>query len=236
MPWSLQAAARARHPGAHRPDHPGDPARPLLEPGAEPHLPHPRPRAERRAAGHPHARRARPQAGRRPTSPSAAPSSSRTSSVPADDARATSCAAPIPAEPPQIIAFERYAIDLDRFEQKGERGRTEAARALSSASSRSRSERSRLQARSPACSAPSCTSASPARSIRSPSCCWRWPSSARPRAPGRTGFRAIVMAFLLAIGRRLGGLAGNNLVVLHARCGAAALCAAARAPCLSGSC
>ena len=35
-----------------------------------------------------------------------------------------------PKEAPQIIAFDSYAVDLDRFEQAGRDGRAEAARAL----------------------------------------------------------------------------------------------------------
>ena len=68
------ALAPVHRAGAHRRADAGDPARPVLEPGERPHLPHSRARHERRALGPHRERLARPCADARPTSPSAASS------------------------------------------------------------------------------------------------------------------------------------------------------------------
>ena len=72
---------------------------------------------------------------------------------------------------PQIIVFERYAVDINQLEQRADQVVVRApARALHGRAPAPRSERSRLQDESRAASPPSCTSAWPAPSMRSPLC------------------------------------------------------------------
>ena len=73
---------------------------------------------ERRAQGPADARHPRPQ-GRHllPRGDRHADQAGRPA-VPADAARAMCCGAPSQTEPPQIIEFQSYVVDLDRFEPK----------------------------------------------------------------------------------------------------------------------
>ncbi len=90
-------------------------------------------------------------------------------------------------EPAQIVAFDKYAVDLDRFEKKIDGGRRpEAARALPERAPAPREGQPAVTSRSRASSAPSCMSARRTRSTPSPSRSSRSPPWGRRVQPAKT--------------------------------------------------
>ena len=115
---------------------------------------------------------------------------------------------------PQIIAFERYAVDLNQLEQRVDQAGQLRPRERSTAELLARPDDA-LYRQAPGGLRPSCTIACRARFMPLASCCWWWRSLGHAQTTRQNRNQAAVAAFALAVGCRIGGIVATNAAAVR---------------------
>ena len=199
-PVGAAHAQRAGRPGAHRPDGAGHPALALHLARGQAHGAYPRPRPQRRAARAADARCARPQAGRHLPGRARPDHQAGRPGLPAHGQ------GPHRAPPGERCSRRRSSPSsamrwtANQLEQRADQADSRAAARALHARARLRPiptipSTRRIRAATP----PSCTSASPARSMPSPSCSLVVAFMGQAQTTRTSRMQAVIAAFAVAV-------------------------------------